>query len=150
MPIRVWRATPRPAPPQRIKATPQQPKPKPLTPTPVLTAQQRTKLKQRTEMAGIKARADAIYRAIQEGRSAEEIIAHGFDPKWVYRYLLKHAAKYRRWRQAVALFESGVNPVDLIGKKYASPTKLARWYTHWKEHGAKLPAVIPTGCDGVE
>ena len=118
--------------------------------SPPLTAAQKAKEKHRADMLAVKTRADVIYRALQEGRTPEEIIAHGFEPKWVYRYLLKHAAKYRRWRQAVALFESGVNPVDLIGKKYASPTKLARWYTHWKEHGAKLPAVIPTGCDGVE
>lgn len=154
MSIQVWRPSLKVTTPSYAKPKPQKPqappKPKPVPVPPPPTPAQKAKAKHRAESQMVKQRADAIYRAVQEGRPLDEIIAQGFEPKWVYRYALKHATKWRKWRQAVACFEAGVSPFDTIGKVKASPTKLAGWYTHYKEHRAKLPAVIPTGCEGIE
>lgn len=149
MAIRVWRPGPQPTPHPAPKNHPQTP-PKVKQVPPSLTRDQIKKAKRREENRIAAERAKQIYQALKEGRSPEEIIAQGFELKWVYHYLLVHAAKYRLWRQAVALFESGLSPVTVQDRLKKSPERVAKWYVHWKEHGPSLPAVIPTGCEGIE
>lgn len=149
MTIRVWRPGPQPIPQPAPKSPPQKP-PKVKQVPPPLTRDQIKKAKRKEENRALAQQASEIYRALREGIPAEEIIAKGFEPKWVYRYLLIHAKKYRLWRQAIALFESGVSPQHALFRLEVSPTKLGNWYVSWREHGPGLPVVIPTGCEGIE